>query len=361
MPNTATPRKATPNPAKTDAAKLRVGFLLMHNFTLTAFASFVDVLRLAADEGDRSRPIDCTWQVMGAGHRQTRASCGVTIQASSGLIAPTAFDYIVVVGGLLQGMPPLAKDIGAYLRRAADAGVPLVGVCTGSFVLCRLGLMKQRKCCVSWYHYRDFVEEFPNLVPIADRLFVIDRDRITCSGGTGVADLAAHLVGERLGPAVARKALHILLVDRHRTSASSQPAPVPETESDDIRVSRALLLMEQNLAEPLAVDTIAARIGIGVRQLERVFLQRLNTTPKQSYLALRLRHAHWMLRNDVFSPSRVAAELGFADASHFGRAFKAHYGMTPAAFRRAAKGNASPEPVRQTPGSAAVPISRVFD
>jgi transcriptional regulator GlxA family with amidase domain len=38
--------------------RLRVGFILMHNFTLTAFSSFADVLRLAADEGDRSRPIN---------------------------------------------------------------------------------------------------------------------------------------------------------------------------------------------------------------------------------------------------------------------------------------------------------------
>ena len=30
----------------------------------------------------------------------------------------------------------------------------------GSFVLWRLGLLRQRKCCISWYHYRDFLEEF---------------------------------------------------------------------------------------------------------------------------------------------------------------------------------------------------------
>ena len=34
--------------------------------------------------------------------------------------------------------------------------------------------MQDRKCCVSWYHYRDFIEEFADLVPIADRLYVID-------------------------------------------------------------------------------------------------------------------------------------------------------------------------------------------
>ncbi len=40
----------------TEAPTLKVAFVLADRFTLSAFAGFVDVLRLAADEGDRSRP-----------------------------------------------------------------------------------------------------------------------------------------------------------------------------------------------------------------------------------------------------------------------------------------------------------------
>ncbi|MEP9355341.1 GlxA family transcriptional regulator [Xanthobacter sp. KR7-65] len=314
-----------------------MGFVLMHNFTLTAFSSFVDVLRLAADEGDRSRPIDCSWQVMSPHRRAARSSCGIDIQPGSDLADPAGFDYIAVVGGLLHGTPPLPDAIGAYLARAAAAGVTLIGVCTGSFVLCRLGLMAQRKCCVSWYHYHDFLEEFPALVPVADQLFVVDRDRITCSGGAGVADLAARLVTEHLGAAAAQKALNILLIDRPRAAESAQPAPrLAEGSVGDDRVSRALLLMEQNLAEPLTVAALATALGVGARQLERLFAERLKESPQESYLALRLRHARWMLANTAFSAARIAADLGFADGSHLGRAFKARFGMTPAAFRRSA-------------------------
>lgn len=315
-------------------AKLRVGFVLMHNFTLTAFSTFVDVLRLAADEGDRSRPIECAWQVMSPRRLPARSSCGIEIQPTSELTDPAGFDYVVVVGGLLHGMPPLPPEIGAYLSRAAQAGVKLVGVCTGSFVLCRLGLMAGHKCCVSWYHYRDFLEEFPALVPVADRLFVMDGDRITCPGGTGVADLAARLVQDHLGAAAAQKALNILLIDRPRSEESAQPVPLGTVPSDDSRVSRALLLMEQNLAEPLPIAELAGRLGLGARQLERLFGDAMGESPQAAYLALRLRHGRWMLQNTGLSVAQVAAELGFADASHFGRAFKASHGQTPAAFRK---------------------------
>ena len=318
-------------------AKLRVGFVLTHNFTLTAFASFVDVLRLAADEGDRSRPIGCTWQVMSPGRRPTRSSCGVEIHPTSELISPSEFDYVVVVGGLLHGMPPLPPAVADYLKAAAGR-VTLVGVCTGSFVLCRLSLMNQRKCCVSWYHYRDFLEEFPTLVPVADQLFVVDRDRITCSGGAGVADLAARLVTQHLGEAAAQKALNILLIDRPRAASSAQPAPpFAEDASENSRVSRALLMMEQNLAEPLPIAAIADTLHVSVRQLERLFSSHLGTTPQESYLALRLRHGRWMLANSKASAGRIAAHLGFADGSHFGRAFKTKFGETPAGYRKGAR------------------------
>jgi transcriptional regulator GlxA family with amidase domain len=50
-----------PQPERSARPPLRVGIVLAHHFTLSAFAVFVDHLRLAADEGDRSRPLHVQW------------------------------------------------------------------------------------------------------------------------------------------------------------------------------------------------------------------------------------------------------------------------------------------------------------
>jgi transcriptional regulator GlxA family with amidase domain len=57
---------------------LSVGFVLMPNFTMLALSAFLDTLRLAADEGDRSRPIDCAWTLMSVDGRSVgpATACG---------------------------------------------------------------------------------------------------------------------------------------------------------------------------------------------------------------------------------------------------------------------------------------------
>ncbi len=315
------------------APSLSVGFLLASNFTLSAFSLFVDHLRLAADDGDRSRPILARWQVMSARADPIRASCGIQVSPTAGLLDPSRFDYVVVVGGLLHAGPQFDAETVAYLKRAAAAGVPLVGICTGSFVLARAGLMTGRRCCVSWYHYQDFLEEFPHHMPVADRLYVIDGDRITCAGGGGAADLATALIERHIGRSVAQKSRHVLLLDRARGAGEAQPHPPVAEQVADERVRRALLLMEQNIATPLPIADIARRLRVSTRQLERLFQTMLGQRPAEFYRQLRLRYARFLLDTTDRSVTAIALDAGFADCAHFSRQFKAMHGFTPSDSR----------------------------
>lgn len=312
---------------------LRVGFVLANDFTLSAFADFIDALRLAADDADQSRPIRCQWHVMSTSDQPVRSSCGLFVCPTARLIDPQDLDYIVVVGGLLHRRPALDKTTINYLATAGRTDVSLIGICTGSFVLCRLGLLDGKKCCISWFHYRDFVEEFVNLVPVADQLYVCDGKRITCSGGSGVVFLAADLVRRHLGVSTAQKVLRIQQIHRMKPGSSAQASPPFEAAGDNDRISRALLLMEQNLARPLPISKIASSLSTSGRQLERLFKEVTGCSPQSAYVQLRLKHARWMLNSEL-SLACIAAETGFADGAHFGKMFKAKYGINPSEERR---------------------------
>ncbi|MCE2565128.1 GlxA family transcriptional regulator [Komagataeibacter sp. FNDCF1] len=320
--------------------RLRVGIILAGNFTLSAFSLFVDHLRLAADKDDNSRPILCQWTIMNSRSEPVRSSCDIPISRHSDFRNPAEFDCIVVVGGLLHGRRQVDDTTLDYLRRAASVGVSLIGICTGVFVLSRAKVMQDRASCVSWYHRQDFVEEFPEQEVVSDRMYLVDRDRITCSGGGGAADMALHLIEQYLGRQVAKKASHVLLLDRPAKSNTPLLQPYPPLIDEinhitDSRIRRAVLEMEQNMNEPIPISRLALYLGISSRQLERLFHTTLGMKPSDFYRLIRLRYARSMLQQGELSVTEIAVETGFSDCAHFSRHFKAMFGQSPSEVRAA--------------------------
>lgn len=314
--------------------RLRVGFILTRRFTLCAFANFVDVLRLAADEGDGSRPILCGWRVLSTTTDIVVSSSGIAVQPEERLGDPARFDYIVVVGGLMQELEYLEPGYAEFLHRAAQVGVPLVGVCTGAFVLHRAGLLQGYRCCVSWFHHNDFLEQFDGITPVSDQIFVVDRDRLTCSGGTSSAHLAAFLVDRHIGRAAAKKSLAIMMIDEAMAAERPQPGLPLELSTADPLVRKALLTIQQRLDAPMTVAALAVHLKTSRRKLERHFAEALNMTPSQASMAIRLSHAELLLSRSARNVTQVAQDCGFVDVSHLIRVFKTARGVTPEAWRR---------------------------
>jgi transcriptional regulator GlxA family with amidase domain len=293
------------------------------------------VLRLAADEGDRSRPILCSWRVLSPTVEPIASSSGIVVQPEERLGDPARFDYLVVVGGLVDEVENLHPDTVRFLERAAAAGVPLVGVCTGTFILHRAGLMRGYRACVSWFHHDDFLERFDGLEPVSDQIFVVDRDRLTCSGGVSAAHLAAYIVERHLGRARAAKSLHIMIIDQAMAAEEPQPGMPLALATDDALVRKALLVMQQSIDAPLSIGRVVERLGISRRKLERHFREALGMTPLEADRLIRLEQAKRLLRTTRRSSTQIAADTGFCDLPHLIRVFRAAEGTTPDAFRKA--------------------------
>lgn len=315
-------------------AQLNVGFILTRRFTLCALANFVDVLRLSADEGDRSRPILCSWRVLSPTMEPIASSCGIAVQPEERLGEPDRFDYLVVVGGLVDEVENLHPDTVRFLERAAATGVPLVGVCTGTFVLHRAGLMKGYRACVSWFHHEDFLERFDGLKPVSDQIFVIDRDRLTCSGGVSSAHLAAFIVERHLGQARAAKSLHIMIIDQAMAAEEPQPGMPLALATDDPLVRKALRAMQQSIDAPLSIGRVVAAMGVGRRKLERHFREALGMTPLEADRMIRVEQAKHLLLTTSRSATQIANDTGFCDLPHMIRVFRTAEGVTPDVFRR---------------------------
>jgi transcriptional regulator GlxA family with amidase domain len=81
--------------------------------------------------------------------------------------------------------------------------VVLGGVSGGPIILARAGLMGDRRMTVHWEYAAALAEVAPDL-RLERTLYVIDRDRMTCAGGTAPMDMMHALIATHHGRAFAR-------------------------------------------------------------------------------------------------------------------------------------------------------------
>ncbi|SAK68510.1 AraC family transcriptional regulator [Caballeronia hypogeia] len=320
-------------PAVTDSPLSNLahfGFLTLPNFSMIAFTSAVEVLRMANYVG---RAQHYTWSIITPDGEPARASNGITVKPTVTLDEAGMPDVLIVCAGWHVAEYVDDKVIG-LLQRAHEAGIPLGGICTGPYALLAAKLLDGYRCTLHWEDMSPVNKRFPH-VRFADELFVIDRDRMTCTGGTAPLDLMLNLVGMRLGQAHATQVSEQFIVERIRGSTDYQHIPV------DARVgfSRAELvevvrLMEANIEEPLSLEELARLVHLSQRHLQRMFKMFLNVSPTHYYLTLRLRRARELLRNTDASIARVTSICGFHSPCHFSKAYRAQFGHAPSVERR---------------------------
>jgi transcriptional regulator GlxA family with amidase domain len=290
--------------------------------------------------------------------KPVHSSSGVQITHVEPLLDPKQFDYVAVVGGVLHHGDQSDKKVIDYIRLAGKCRIPLIGICTGVFALLKSGLMNNRKCCVSWFHYHDIVADYPTVSLISNQLFVVDGNRITCAGGGGAIDLAAWLVGQHIGSAAALKSLHILLIDRARPADAAQPQSPVMSKAKDKRVQRAILLIEQLIEDPPTLRRLASQVGISARQLYRLFIREYGVGPSSFARKYRLSHGHRLLRETDLCIADIAVECGFSDLSHFYKAFSSEYALRPSEVRKHARQLA--ESTYLTPSASSLAAKRMY-
>lgn len=99
-------------------------------------------------------------------------------------------------------------------------------------------------------------------------------------------------------------------------------------------VARALRLIEDGLLDHASIDALCERLGIGARQLRRLFNQHLGTSPVQVARTRRAQFAKRLIESTSLSMSHVAKAAGFGSVRRFNAVMTEVYGCPPTALRR---------------------------
>jgi transcriptional regulator GlxA family with amidase domain len=225
------------------------------------------------------------------------------------------------------------KNVFQLLRQLARHGMMLGGISGGPVILAAAGLMSDRRMTVHWEHAEALAESAPALM-VERTLYVLDRDRLTCAGGTAPLDMMFALISEHHGPDFAARVSDWFMHTEIRPSQGPQRAGLAERiGTTNPVIVQSIEAMENHIADPLDLQQLAYISNVGPRQLNRLFQEKIGQTTMTFYRELRLVVAQKLLTQSILTITDVALATGFSSSAHFSTAYRRKYGVRPSSVR----------------------------
>ena len=306
------------------------GFLLVPNYSMIAFSSAIEPLRMANRAAQKTL---YQWSVYTLDGKPAKASNGLEISVDGSIDKIGDISIFFVCGGI-EIADTWTRSLKFALRKIASRKIMIGAVCTGSYLLARAGLLDGYKCTIHWENIASMREEFPK-TQFTDDLFLVDRNRITCAGGQASLDMMLKIISDKHGSKLTAHISEQFMCERIRSTEDRQRIPLQlHLGANQPRLTEAVTLMEANLEEPISLDELSRYVGISRRQLERLFQKHLNCVPTRYYLNLRLNRARLLLLQTSKSIVDIALACGFISAPHFSKCYRDMFGIPPRDERR---------------------------
>jgi transcriptional regulator GlxA family with amidase domain len=295
--------------------------LLFDNFSNHCLANTVEPLRAANTLSDETL---YHWRFLTMDGAAVVSSSGMQVAPHGALNEGEGTALMIMPSYGFRGLG--SWDITKGLRAAAKRYTYLAGLDTGSWLLASAGLLAGYRATIHWEELTSFAETFPDVDAQRER-FVMDRDRITCSGAMAAFDLIMHLISETHDPLLSVAVAQLFMT---RDSARSHSS---FSRTSGRSVDRAISIMQEHLERPLSVGDVALQVGCTQRTLEQRMRAELNVTPQAVYRRLRLTLARKLVCDTDQRVTEIAARCGYENASAMTRAFKAEFDQTPRQLR----------------------------
>ena len=312
----------------------RVGFYLVPQFSMLAFSSAIEPLRMANQLSGQTL---YKWTLISSDGEPVICSNGIPITPDHGTRSRERYDAVFVCGG--NNIHLIDDEAGINWLRQLDKSATLLGaICTGSYLLAKAELLNGYRCTIHWENLASAREQYPQLV-ISPELFEMDRNRYTCAGGTAPIDMMLCEIRERYGASLATRISEQFMLERIRGKNDRQRVPLTQRiGASQPKLTEAVSLMEANIEEPMTLDELSHHVGLSRRQLERLFQRYLHCVPTRYYLELRLERARQLLLQTSMPIVDIALACGFISAPHFSKCYRDTFSLPPRDERRRAAG-----------------------
>jgi AraC family carnitine catabolism transcriptional activator len=233
---------------------------------------------------------------------------------------------------VVAGFNPLQsyhREMGDCLRQWDRSGATLGALDTGAFLLAQARLLQGHTVTLHWEAQLAFQERYPK-IKVTDELYEWGERRMSCAGGTAAIDMMLALIGKAHGLELAATVSEQFVHGPMRSQSAHQRTQLTARYGvHNKKLVHVIKAMETHLEDLLSAQDLASGISVTRRQMERLFQSHLGTSPAQFYLVLRLDRARQLLEQTEMGVMAVGLACGFGASSHFSRAYKLRFGVSP--------------------------------
>ncbi|MGK5487492.1 GlxA family transcriptional regulator, partial [Klebsiella pneumoniae] len=144
-----------------------------------------------------------------------------------------------------------------------------------------------------------------------------------------------YIIRQRFGSLAANQIARRMIVSPHREGGQAQfiAQPVPKN-TRDARINCLLDYLQQHIAEPHSLDSLARVVAMSRRTLTRHFARATGMSITDWLTAERLRRSQTLLEAGDLPVEQVAEAVGYLSAVTWRQQFKARFGVSPTKWRR---------------------------
>ncbi|WP_339530102.1 GlxA family transcriptional regulator [Pseudomonas mucidolens] len=226
--------------------------------------------------------------------------------------------------------PPALLD---WLRRQHAGGTVLGGVCIGSIMLARSGLLDGRRATTHWSSAESFAARYPAVCLEADKPMVDDGDLITSAGLMAWSDLGLRLVERVLGPSIGASTARFLVIEHSASASQCGSNFAPIFSHGDAAILKVQHWLQGCGAVNVSLPDMARQAGLEERTFLRRFRCATGLKPTEYCQHLRVGKARQMLEFTHSTIDHIAWTVGYQDPNALREIFKRITGLAPSDYR----------------------------
>lgn len=248
----------------------------------------------------------------------------------------TSIDTLLIAGGNTEGLEGLFKEltflkwIEGVIKKTRRYG----SVCTGAFILGQMGLLNKKTVATHWNSCAKLASLHPEAEVDNNSLFVNQGKLWTSAGVTTGIDMSLEMVAQDLGNEIANIIAKRLVLYAKRPGYQPQFSPLLSAQANaEPQFLKLIDWLKDHLDQNIDAPGMAEKMSMSERTFHRKFTECFRDTPRDYVEKLRLENVRNLLSSKA-SMKKIASLNGYSTPAQLTKAFKRHFGMSPALFRK---------------------------